>query len=57
MAVVMTFSRELLRLLALSVFVVGLVAVDLRVLIPFVLLGYVFVRPRQARAWDANDEP
>jgi len=53
----MTFSRELLRLLALSVFVVGLVAVDLRVLIPFVLLGYVFVRPRQARAWDANDEP
>lgn len=50
------FSRELLRLLIVAVFVIGLVAIDLRVLIPFVLLGYLFVRPRQATAWDANDE-
>lgn len=54
--VMMTFSRELLRLLVAATFVMGLVTVDLQVLIPFVVLGYVVLRPRP-RTWEANDEP
>lgn len=53
----MLLSRELMRLFVLAVITVGLVAVDLRVLIPFALIGYLLLRPRRPDAWDANDEP
>lgn len=51
----MTLSQELLRLLVGAVFVIGLVVIDLRILIPFVVLGY-FVLRRRPSAWEASDE-